>query len=235
MGSFINSQSDNEICEVLNKRFSDDIVPNDGRTYIAELRDFCSIENLFDGNHNLHRVFYRLAHSITGGPSVPKHNQSRFRWYHFLGSNLCPPNTKAAINTVLSNVLAQNSNIEYATFLTRHVATASQTFELYPGNTGAVQTYTDANGKKYCKVVLDCHDDKKLPDSNNEPDPPPGQPGEHNLPHHFAAAARRGSRTGKKSSAKKSSAKKSSAKKKTKTAAGKKSPAKKSKKAKSRR
>ena len=129
MGSFINSQSDNEICELLNKRFSDDIIPNDGRTYIRELRDFCStIENLFDGNHNLHRVFYRLARSITGGPGVPKHNQSRFRWYHFLGSNLCPPNTRAAINTVLSNILAQNSNIQYATFLTRHVATGSHTF-----------------------------------------------------------------------------------------------------------
>ena len=229
MGSFINSQSDNEICELLNKRFSDDIIPNDGRTYIRELRDFCStIENLFDGNHNLHRVFYRLARSITGGPGVPKHNQSRFRWYHFLGSNLCPPNTRAAINTVLSNILAQNSNIQYATFLTRHVTTSSGTFELYPGNTGAVQTYTDANGKKYCKVVLECHDDKKLPDSSNEPDPPHGPPGEHDLPHHFAARARRRSRTTKKSSAKKSSVKK-------KTSAGKKRAAKKAKKAKSRR
>src|SRR5205814_6051229 len=96
------------------------------------------------------------------------------------------------------------------------------------GNSGAVQAYTDANGKRYCKVVLECHDDDRLPDSNNEPDPPHGQSGEHDLPHHFAARARRRSRTTKKSSAKKSSVKK-------KTSAGKKRAAKKAKKAKSRR
>jgi hypothetical protein len=39
MGSFINSQADNEICEVLNKRFSDDVNGN-GQTYLDELRQF---------------------------------------------------------------------------------------------------------------------------------------------------------------------------------------------------
>ena len=61
MGGFINSQSDNEICEVLNKRFSDDINPNDNhrprRTYLNGLRDFFrDHEKLFDPSHKLNRV-----------------------------------------------------------------------------------------------------------------------------------------------------------------------------------
>ena len=73
MGSFINSQADNEICEVLNKRFSDQVIPGGGRTYIAALRDhFQKKENFLDANHRLHRVFHRLAISVTGGPRVPK-------------------------------------------------------------------------------------------------------------------------------------------------------------------
>jgi hypothetical protein len=225
MGGYINSQADNEICEVLNKRFSDEVNPNDAqlRTYIAELRDhFQNRENLFDGNHHLHRVFHRLAISVTGGTRIPKHNQSRYRWLHFLRSNLCPPNTKTAIKSVLSTILGPNSNIEYATFLTRHVSTTTGTFELYPNNNGVVQTYTDANNKTYCKVVLDCNADVPLPDSGNETDPPTPDPGETNF-----------SVTAKKSSTKKSSAKKSSAKKKK--AASKKTRAKKVKIGKSRR
>jgi hypothetical protein len=36
MGGFINSQADNEICEALNKRFSDEVDPDDddGLTYL---------------------------------------------------------------------------------------------------------------------------------------------------------------------------------------------------------
>ena len=91
MGSFINSQADNEICEVLNKRFSDQVIPGGGRTYIAALRDhFQKKENFLDANHRLHRVFHRLAISVTGGPRVPKHNQSRFRWLFLLRSGETP-------------------------------------------------------------------------------------------------------------------------------------------------
>jgi hypothetical protein len=41
MGGFINSQADNEICEALNKRFSDEVDPDDddGLTYLEQLRD----------------------------------------------------------------------------------------------------------------------------------------------------------------------------------------------------
>jgi hypothetical protein len=39
MGGFINSQADAEICEVLNKRFSDDVNAQ-GQTFLDELRQF---------------------------------------------------------------------------------------------------------------------------------------------------------------------------------------------------
>jgi hypothetical protein len=227
MGGYINSQADNEICEVLNKRFSDEVNPNDaqGRTYIAELRDhFQNRENLFDGSHHLHRVFHRLAISVTGGARVPKHNQSRFRWLHFLRSNLCPADTKTAIKSVLSSILGPTSTVEYVTFLTRHVPTASGTFELYPKNSGAVQTNTDANKKTYCTVALECNVDVPLPDSPDETDPPTPDGGETI----FSVRRKPVPGTAKKSPAKKSSAKK-------KNAAGKKTPAKKAKKGKSRR
>jgi hypothetical protein len=70
MGGFINSQSDNEICEVLNKRFSDDVNAN-GQTYLDELRQFFrNKEKLFSNSHKLNRIFHRLAISVTGGASV---------------------------------------------------------------------------------------------------------------------------------------------------------------------
>src|ERR1700688_2584126 len=87
MGGLINSQSDNEICEVLNKRFSDDVNAN-GQTYLDELRQFCrNKEKLFSNSHKLNRIFHRLAISVTGGASVPKTKNSLFRWFHFRKGN----------------------------------------------------------------------------------------------------------------------------------------------------
>jgi len=217
MGSFIGSQSDNEICDVLITRFSNKPKPNDpqGRTWIRQLRDHFGNENLFDAGHLLPRVFHRLAASVTGGPRVPSNSRSRRRWLHLLNGHL-PGNTEAAIRSVLTAVLAPNSNIDYVIFSTRHVPTGSGSFELYPQSNGVPDVYVDANGKNYCKLVLECNTDAPLPDAPNEPDPPARQPGEK------VFAAGRATRTRKvaKKSGKKS--KKSSARKKT----GKKSKAK---------
>jgi len=147
MGSFINSQSDNEICEVLNKRFSDDVNPNDPQkdTYLNDLRAFFqNTENLFDGNHRLHRVFHRLAITVTGGASVPKTKTSRLRWFHLLHGNL-PVAVDNAIRGQLTAILmpfdAVNNPagaVEYVTFSTAHVATQSgDQFELWDGVIGA--------------------------------------------------------------------------------------------------
>jgi hypothetical protein len=232
MGSFINSQADNEICEVLNKRFSDEVNPNDqqGRTYIQEIRDFFqNTENLFDGNHHLHRVFHRLAISVTGGKSVPKTKNSRLRWLFLLHGNLPAAVDKAIrdqLTAILSPATAANlaGAVDYVTFNTVHVATSTgDQFELYPQNSQTPSIFSDTNNKSYCTLVLECNADQQLALNPLEKDPPPKQGGETDIP----ASLRRGT---KKSSAKKSSAKKSAKKKtpaKEKKAAGKKSPAKK--------
>jgi hypothetical protein len=233
MGSFINSQADNEICEALNKRFSDDVDPNDaqGRTYIAVLRDhFRNRENFFDGGHHLNRVFHRLARSVTGGTSVPRTRESRRRWFALLRRTL-PAAVMRAIRDQLTAILARGGaanpagSVNYVTFSTQHVSTRSGTFELFDQNSAAPQILTDANRKTYCAVVLQCHVDAALPDAPNEPDPPPADGGETTF------AVRRRPRRGVKKA--KKSAKKSSAKKKKTTA--KKSKAKKAGKRNSRR
>ena len=231
MGGFINSQADNEICEVLNKRFSDDVVPSGGQTYLGALRDhFQNRENFLDGNHHLQRVFHRLAISVTGGQRVPKRNKSRFRWLFLLRKNL-PAAVITAIKGQLAAILGPPGvhpagAVDYVTFLTRHVATGTGTFELWSQNSTVPVIYSDANGKSYCKIVLECHTDAPLPDNANEPDPPTADGGETTISVPLKAVA-------KKSGTRKSATKKAAAKKKK--GAGKKAAAKKAKKGKSRR
>ena len=213
MGSFINSQSDAEICEILNQRFSDD-VNSQGQTYLNELRDFFqNKENLFDGNHHLHRVFYRLAVSVTGGPSVPKTASSRLRWYHLLHGHL-PPAVDQAIRGQLTAILspATRANpagaVDYVTFSTVHQPTSTgDQFELFDSNNATPTPLTDANNKSYCAVILQCNVDQPLPDAN-EKDPPDPDGGEDGPIPFFKPKAP------KKPPAKKPAAKKSATKKK---------------------
>jgi hypothetical protein len=221
MGGFINSQADNEICEVLNKRFSDDVKPNDPqrRTYIALLRDHFQRENLFGPDRHLHRVFHRLAVNVTGGTRVPRNNKSRFRWLFLLRSNLPAAVTQAIkgqLSAILSPASAANpaGSVAYATFSTRHVATATGTFELYPQNSTVPTVQTDANGKRYCAIILDCHEDVALPDSPQETDPPAADNGETSF-----VVPRSGAKKKKSSASKKAPAKKSAVKPKKKMAA----------------
>jgi hypothetical protein len=160
MGSFIPTQADQEICKNLAKRFSDQLVPGaGGKTYIKQLRDHHGRENLFDGNHHLQRVAHRLAISVTGGAAVPADPTSRSRWFHLL-------------RKVLKKVL-ESPSISYAVFSTQPAPTVLN-FELHPGNSGDPVLALDANGKVFCQVILDCHDDQPLPTPapNTEPDPP---------------------------------------------------------------
>src|ERR1700730_12334897 len=137
MGGFINSQSDNEICEVLNKRFSDDVNAN-GQTYLDELRQFFrNKEKLFSNSHKLNRIFHRLAISVTGGASVPKTKNSRLRWFHLLKGNL-PAAVDQAIRGQLTAILSPASpgnpagGAEYVTFSTVHQPTTTgDQFELF--------------------------------------------------------------------------------------------------------
>jgi len=178
MGGFINSQSDNEICEVLNKRFSDD-VNSQGQTYLDELRDFFNNkENLFTAGHKLNRVFHRLAISVTGGASVPKTKHSRLRWFHLLKGNL-PPAVDQAIRDQLTAILSPASGanpaggVDYVTFSTVHQPTTTgDQFELFDRNSSTPTVLSDANGKSYCALILQCNVDKALNDAPGESDPP---------------------------------------------------------------
>jgi len=172
MGSFIPTKADQEICRNLTKRFSDQLVPGGGgKTYMQQLRDHHGRENLFDGNHHLQRVAHRLATSVTGGAYVPADPTSRSRWHHLLRKLLTPQTTKA-INTVLKKIL-ESPGISYAVFSTQPAPTV-QNFELHPSNSGDPMLLLDANGKVFCQVILDCHDDQPLPTPapGTEPDPP---------------------------------------------------------------
>lgn len=178
MGGFINSRADAEICEVLNKRFSDD-VSSSGQTYLDELRLFFqNKENLFSNSHKLNRVFHRLAISVTGGPSVPKTKNSRLRWFHLLKGNL-PAAVDQAIRGQLTAILSPASpgnpagGVEYVTFSTIHQATTTgDQFELFDKNSSTPTVFSDANGKSYCALILQCNVDKALDDAPGENDPP---------------------------------------------------------------
>jgi hypothetical protein len=77
-----------------------------------------------------------------------------------------------AINTVLKKVL-ESPSIAYAVFSTQPAQTVLN-FELHPGNTGDPVLALDTNGKVFCQVILDCHDDAPLPtpEPGTEHDPP---------------------------------------------------------------
>jgi len=178
MGGFINSQSDAEICEVLNKRFSDDVNAQ-GQTYLDELRAFFkNKENLFAAGHKLNRVFHRLAISVTGGASVPKTKHSRLRWFHLLKGNL-PAAVDQAIRDQLTAILSPASaanpasGVDYVMFSTVHQPTTTgDQFELFDTNSSTPTVLSDANGKSYCAIILQCNVDKALDDAPGEDDPP---------------------------------------------------------------
>jgi hypothetical protein len=187
MGGYINSQADAEICEVLNKRFSNELNASKV-THLNELRAFFNgHENLFDTGRKLNRVFHRLAISVTGGTSVPKNDHSRWRWFHLLKSNL-PADVETAIRGQLTAILSPAKNnppggVDYVVFSTVHQDTHSgDQFELWDGVRGGVVSQhfnnpsptplSDANGNTYCALILACKEDKKLDDAPGEDDPP---------------------------------------------------------------
>jgi hypothetical protein len=229
MGSFISSQADAEICEVLNKRFSDEVNPNDPqqRTYLNELRNFIQhTEDLFDTHHHLHRTYHRLAVAVAGSPGVPRDRSSRLRWFHLLNGNL-PQSVEKAIRGQLSAILGPPAadpagTVDYVTFSTVHQATNSHAqFELFDNthhDNPKPAPQTDANNKTYCALILLCNVDQELPNGPLEDDPPQSEPGgENQIPF-----AKQKKPPGKRPRAKKSAVKKKKAAKKVSKKAAKK-------------
>jgi hypothetical protein len=185
MGAFIPSSYDNEICNMLNTRFSDAVIQaNDpafvagytNETYIDQLRRHRNNgERLFDRNHNLARVSHRLAYSVLNHDS-PNTRKPRQRWFFLLqkGLNQLPTQTENAICAVLDAVLA-DTTIDCAVFSTTPKGNITLSFELDPNNSHVPQT-VNQGGKTVCLVTLDCKKDQQLPD------PAPGQVADPPIP-----------------------------------------------------
>jgi hypothetical protein len=176
MGSFINSQADQEICDALTRRFSDLPDPNaeagnPEKTMIGSVRHQDGKEQglLFGRNHNLARLAHRL-----GG--VPASQQSKLRWF-FLLRKMLPRETKTAINAVLETVMG-DPTIRQVKFMVDHTGGIALDFELDPRNSHVPQTqnlpsvHNPKASVKTCVMLLHCKLDEPLPDPRNEPDPP---------------------------------------------------------------
>ena len=177
MGSFINSQEDQEICDALTKRFSD--LPdsnaeagNPEKTMIGSVRHQDGKEQglLFGRNLNL----ARLAHRLGGVPTSSQ--QSKLRWF-FLLRKMLPRETKKAISAVLETVMGDPS-IKQVKFMVDHSSAIALDFELDPSNSHVPQTQKLASMRhpdtlvKTCVMLLHCKVDEPLPDPRNEKDPP---------------------------------------------------------------
>jgi hypothetical protein len=176
MGSFINSQADQEICDALTHRFSDLPDPNaetgnPEKTMIGSVRHQDGKEQglLFGRNPNLARLAHRL-----GG--VPASQQSKLRWF-FLLRRMLPRETKKAISAVLESVMGDPS-IRQVKFMVDHSGAISLDFELDPSNSHVPQTQNlpsvrnPKTSVKTCVMLLHCKLDEPLPDAGSEKDPP---------------------------------------------------------------
>jgi hypothetical protein len=184
MGAYIKSPYDTEICDMLTARFSDTVIPpthpahvpsHAGETFIGQLRRHRGSERLFNGSHALERVSHRLAYSVNAGP-VPATSSARLRWHWLLNaaSTQLSAATKAAICDVLEQVLRPGSTVDLVTFNAQVKATASNSFELDPGNSRTPQIVVQG-GKNVCLMMLNCPKDQPLPNpgAGQQPDPPP--------------------------------------------------------------
>lgn len=128
MGSLIpiGQGADAEIKSRLNKTFS--------HVNLATLQGLYATENLFDGNHSLHRVAYRL-----GCHPVDKYNEpSRAKWFYFLRTTMTAAmhdgvNTADAIKSTLAFAQNPANNIIRVIFEAVEVAGASAHY-LHPDN-----------------------------------------------------------------------------------------------------
>jgi hypothetical protein len=176
MGSLIKTGYDQQICDALNRRFSDlpdanaDAANND-KTMLGSVRFQDLKENglLFSRKLNLARLAHRLN-------TVPNNQSAKLRWFYVLRRGL-PHETKVAINAVLEAVMG-DSSIKQVYFDAIHDGSITSQFELDPNNSHVPKTKdlpSMAHGNtnvKTCIMLLRCFYDEPLPNPINEPDPP---------------------------------------------------------------
>jgi hypothetical protein len=141
MGSLmpVGSGPDAEIIAALNNIFS-------GKN-LATLRDHKNQtgESLFDKNHKLRRVAFRLG-AYPARDYSPVDDAKR-KWFYFLHQVL-PPATEKAIKRVLNNAISSNSPVTAVQFFVEENKAASEP-HLYPYNTASLASFLDPTGKYY--------------------------------------------------------------------------------------
>jgi len=164
MGSLmpIGSGPDAEIIAVLNKVFS-------GRN-LDSLRAHEELtgESLFDKNHKLHRVAFRIG-AYPARDYSP--DDAKRKWFYFL-HRVLPSATEKAIKKILKDALLPNSQIKAVQFFVEENSAASAP-HLFPSNSEPLSGYLDPTGKYYwVRLIVK----KQLDDVGEDQ---PDRPGDH--------------------------------------------------------
>jgi hypothetical protein len=164
VGAIIPSPNDQEIVARLNEVFSP--------TGIKTLRDHQrrSGERLFDANHHLHRVAFRIG-------AIPTQARARGRWYALL-RHLLPAATQNAIKRVLQSALDDaRKNVDGVVFGVSHDPSAPNYF-IYPDNADPFVEIPSASGST-TTYSLTLVTPGEIQGDGDSPDPPQPDPGEH--------------------------------------------------------
>jgi len=164
MGSLmpIGSGPDAEIIAVLNKVFS-------GRNLDAlRAHEGLTGESLFDKNHKLHRVAFRIG-AYPARDYSP--DDAKRKWFYFL-HRVLPPATEKAIKRILKDALLPNSKIKAVQFFVEENSAASAP-HLFPSNSEPLSGYLDPTSKYYwVRLIVK----KQLDDVGEDQ---PDRPGDH--------------------------------------------------------
>jgi hypothetical protein len=155
----VGSGPDAEIVDRLNKLFS-------GMS-LAVLRRHNRREKLFDSNHRLRRVAFRIgAYPARDYGS----DDARRKWFFFL-HHVLPPATEDAIKRILHDAMSRNT-IVAVMFSVEENSQVSHP-HLFPSNNEPLANYRNAAGDKYFVhliVKAPMNDDAEDPPDDNDPD-----------------------------------------------------------------
>ena len=154
----VGSGPDAEICDRLNRLFS----PNS----IGVLRTHNRREKLFDSNHRLRRVAFRIGAYPARDYGA---DDAKRKWFFFLHHELTQA-TEDAIKRILSDAMTRTS-ISAVKFSVEENSQASHP-HLYPSNNEPLTSYLNAAGDTYL-VHLIVHGpmDDTAEDPPGDPDP----------------------------------------------------------------
>jgi hypothetical protein len=157
----VGSGPDAEIVDRLNKLFSG--------AKLAIIRNHNKRrEKLFQGNHRLRRVAFRIG-AYPAQDYVA--DDAKRKWFYFLHHEITQA-TEDAIKKILNDAMT-NTSITAVAFSVEENSQAAHP-HLYPSNTEPLANYLNATGNKYLVhlvVPAPMTDDAENPPGDNDPDP----------------------------------------------------------------